>query len=283
VRHLDLTTHNHASDPANSLMTLYQDTLDSLPAGCETMKDEFETACSDATYTKVNRDSNAVQCDEKCEQAQKCILIEKGKDKKLCCGTSTSEDDRTGDHLIESNCFTQEGGRSGVDKFDVPGAAFISDSPRTKARLLGIQFEGYNEKKAPTVCTSEPNRDGKVNSHNAMQAARDQMKRACIYRNELFPVNFESYWAYSEAAAAGAHAHQIVNPQCNEECTRAQLDHYHQHDNEGPKLADKEPLRTYVDEAADPKGMEWLKQAGLDGKVKGAYKRALAGLLGVIG
>lgn len=107
VRHLDITTHNHASPTPNSLIMVYQDMLASLPSECATMKAEFETKCSSAQV-----DGNKVNgCSEGCKEAQKCILVPKKDDKKFCCGTNTDTEARTGDHLVEVSCFTQPGGR----------------------------------------------------------------------------------------------------------------------------------------------------------------------------
>jgi hypothetical protein len=301
VRHLDLTTHNHGSKPPNSLPTVYQDMLASLPKECSTMRKNFEKECASARVDKKKK--QVTGCTKECEKAQKCIRIPKDKDKVYCCGTSTENHERTGDHLIEVSCFTEARKGLNIGSYAelaakgifVKGGKFIGPKPKnyheitleeakSKPRRLS-GFDKYNDEKAPTVCAPEPNANGKNNKHNAMQAARDQMKRGCRFRQNQIPLSGgkESFWTYDEAAAAGARSHKIVHDYCDEACTRAQIDQYHQHDPNGPQVSNEEPVRTYIhdDDNANIEGGEnWLTDRNLLGRARNAYNLAMRGLLG---
>src|SRR5690348_6668760 len=69
VRHLDLTTHNHASFPGNTPTWPYIDeSASDKGKGCETERAAEEKACGGKT--------RAQQCrDPKCKEAQKCMLL----------------------------------------------------------------------------------------------------------------------------------------------------------------------------------------------------------------
>ena len=91
VRHLDLTTHNHASPPGNSPPWTYLDSMAVPPPDhpCEEEIDNAQKACKGKTPDN---------CGDECKKAQKCILVPKGKDKELCCKPSS-----TGHHMIEDH------------------------------------------------------------------------------------------------------------------------------------------------------------------------------------
>jgi hypothetical protein len=238
VRHLDMTTHNHASVPPNSLVTVYQDMLAALPAECATVKTEFETHCASATVDgkKVNG------CSQQCKDAQKCVLVPKKKDKEYCCGTNTKTEERTGDHLVEVSCFTQPGGRAGMSGMGVTrsvlarlssaGTSVDLSTPLSTALPLDSQFEHYDQEEAPTACVGE-NHSNPV--HHRMQTLRDRAKRQRMRQNWNDPLDSwgpnpqkdNSYATLGETIEDGARAHQQVFPQCDEECTKKQLVAYH--------------------------------------------------------
>lgn len=246
VRHLDMTTHNHASTPGNSLVTVYQDMLAALPPECANAKSEFESKCAGSEVKKVDG-KTAVDCDDDCKKAQRCILVPKDQDKEFCCGKSTKDDERTGDHLIEVNCFGEESGRGGLsgqiasskesgaqvrDRLAASGTNIPADG-FSKFRPLNGDFDKYNPEKAPTVCVGENHANA---NHHALQSARDRQKRMHMKKRANQPnkelrgaVNDSevSFWNYTEARDAGAKAHKEVFDHCDEECTKKQLDAYH--------------------------------------------------------
>ena len=287
-RHLDLTGHNEMSDPPNAPPWPYVDTMNMAPDHpCAESVQKEKEECAPPGATK-RADGKGVDCSEKCAQARACALPKKKDDKKVCCHPNT-----TGDHLIESNCFTQKGGRSGIgvtkaDIIQLKGKGIdISVAEPNKAQLLP-GFSNYDQDAAPTACVPAPNDNGKVNKHNGMQAARDQMKKQfkynCIRENgsplHVFGKDEESYWTYNQASATGAKAHKIANPHCNEACTKAQLDAYHRDDPSGPRIGGDEPVRTYVDQSVAGSGQQWLQSQGLSSQVAQAVNAVARGALG---
>jgi hypothetical protein len=257
-RHLDMTTHNHASPMANeSLPMVYQDMLAALPPECDTMKTNFESACANTEVERVDSSKSKVKnCTPECEDAQKCILIPKDQDKQFCCGESTDDDERTGDHLIEVNCFVQQSGRGGMP-FSVAdlrsrGLTALADGLRgrmSKPIPLDPSMAGYDPEKAPTVCV------GKNHSnlnHKKLQKYRDQAKKRYMRMNYDEPLDAwsdseVSYWTYEDASAEGARAHKRVFPQCDEACTKAQLDAYHTSPSpHGAGISSSRPVKTTI-------------------------------------
>ena len=233
VRHLDITSHNHASEPPNSLVTVYQDLLAALPPECDNIKAEFETHCASARVV-----GKTVQgCTDECKAAQKCVLPKKKDDKRFCCGSDTNTEERTGDHLVEVSSFTQSGGRGGLSGMGVTQAVLdrynVSIStPLSQSIPLGIEFEGYDQHEAPTVCVG---RDHSDPTHRRLQQERDRLKRMRMQQRWNDPLNSWgpdarsdfSYSTLQESIEDGARAHQKVFPQCNETCTKKQLEAYH--------------------------------------------------------
>lgn len=111
VRHLDLTTHNHASPPGNSPPWMYIDQVAMSNAGsaCEEDAARAKEDCKDSKPVQVGSRMHR-ECSEKCKKAMECVLVPKGKDKEMCC-----RPDNTGDHLIEDH-WTK-----GAPDFERPG------------------------------------------------------------------------------------------------------------------------------------------------------------------
>jgi hypothetical protein len=270
ARHLDLTTHNHGSSANEAAPWPYLDTM-SLPAShpCKKSVDEEQAACDPKKTPpgcQARPDGRGLDCTPACAKARACALPKKKDDKKTCCAPNS-----TGDHLIEVGCFTQSGGRKGVDigSFEDLAAADITvnapnrpqrsasghsvtlEAPKSRARRLS-EFESYNEYQAPTACVEPP---GPGTNHNRMQDWRDFRKKQYWSRARAQPdtvhtwvTGEQSFWTYDEAAKAAVESHQKEFPdsKCNPECTRKQLDAYHHGILPGNSVAKKNstPVRT---------------------------------------
>lgn len=237
VRHLDLTTHNHASHPAQTPPWPFMDSM--LPGldKCDKEKEEEREKCSG------HRGEEAKCADYECQRAQACKLVPYGgQSSPYCCPG------KTGHHLVEVNCFTEPCGRQGLrtqikmsknsllEHLNASEIGFEMDAPYSKGRNLP-GFEAYDENLAPTVCADTSTG---YTDHGAMHAVTERAKRlftsAPILR-DFFPEHERrakdereralSRWTYRDAADAGARAHNAVHPGCRTECTRAQLDAYH--------------------------------------------------------
>src|SRR5262245_21215015 len=238
VRHLDLTTHNHASLPPNSLVTVYQDLLAALPTQCANIKTEFETHCASAHVAG----KTVADCSDACKAAQKCVLVPKKKDKEFCCGSNNDTEERTGDHLVEVSSFTQPGGRGGLsgmgvtqsvlDGLAASGTVVDLAGGLSASIPLDVQFEQYNQFDAPTVCVGKNHADP---THHRLQELRDQAKRRRMRQRWKSPLDSwgsdpkqdYSYNTLQESIDDGAKAHKQVFPHCDETCTKKQLEAYH--------------------------------------------------------
>ena len=210
IRHLDLTTHNHASQTGQTPPWPYLDEL--AVSKISECKDEVEKA-----HKKCGGKKGPPDCTKECKKAQKCILIPKGDDKKACCKPET-----TGHHLIEAHCF------------------FRCD----KDPLRGL--EKYKYRKAPCVCASRQRCDG---THGLLHGVQGQLEKAYgnARKNPLrrwpgagkkvttgaYGISIRepkiSKWTLKEATNAAVKAHQIVfrSSNCTANCIRKQLDAYH--------------------------------------------------------
>lgn len=281
TRHFDITTHNHNSMPGDTPPWPYVDTANmSDDDPCKESVEKEQTACKGVKdHSKKGKDCSS---NKGCAEARACALPKKKDASKVCCNPDT-----TGDHLIEVNCFTRTGGRDGVTvsvaDMAARGITYTPAEGRSKTdRNSMSDFENYDDEEAPTCCTSAT--EGST-THGAMQAARDVMKRGCRMRHNGISLGGEeiSFWNYKEASAVGAKSHKIVHDQCDEKCTKAQLDKYHK---EKAGINDGDDLRTDIPAPNNAKltprnpSEQYLADHGMWGKVKTAFRQALHGKLG---
>jgi hypothetical protein len=232
VRHLDMMTHNHGSDPGGTPPWVYQDMIATQRDKCLAQDDEAKEKCQGATpHMESNSQGKMIQkgldCPPGCEEAKVCILAPKKNDDTYCCNPNN-----TGHHLIEVHCFTHPGGRG------EPG--------HVGAKL--DEYLDYRENDAPCVCASSSASDG---THGIMHDIQGQQERAYAALRSSDPdfnaypfgghPNDKSYWNYGEARDSGAAAHHRAFPDCDPECTKRQLDHYHQ---DQLNIHEEAPMRT---------------------------------------
>lgn len=208
VRHLDLMTHNHASEPANTPPWPY---VDSQAVGtgdpCENEKNKEKQACGGKKRKE--------QCaDPECQKAQKCKLVPYRKGKrnvKTCCKG------QTGHHMVEDHNFRPVGGRAWDRKLP--------------------QFSNYSENAAPCVCCDET--AAHAGDHGLMHGVQGMFESKCMKAGR---------WNYRNAKKGAVWAHKTTfwASDCSDRCMRAQLDKYYQDqmglDNE-TELRGHEPTR----------------------------------------
>ncbi len=272
VRHLDLTTNNHAAMPGDTPPWPF---IDSMAIDIEgntddPCADEKQKEEDDCKGTKPHASGKGLDCDAKCAQAKACRLTRKKDDKGSCCHPSV-----TGHHLVEVNCFTSPGGRTPNRMPKDIGYASVEYAEGKVMRESLPGFQDYDPEEAPCACASTATGD---TDHGAMHAAADRIKRAYKAKRGNDPLwsfgdgpNEQSYWTLDEASAAGAKAHNIVHPQCSEECTKAQLDSYHQ-DQAG--LAPDEPVRSDFSKEYT-QGTARLNREGKTGQLNAAWRNVL--------
>ena len=195
VRHLDLTTGNHASDPANSLFTSHIDELSvSQAEECKKTKDEAESKCKGKTPDK---------CDKDCADAQKCILVPYNKSKEACC-----EEGNTGDHIVEASSF-HDVGRGGSGSTTLKGCT------------------GYNANTAPCCCV----KGGAYSAeHGEMSTLRGYGAQQCgvgnLTKSTGAVMKGERKTTYGAAKKRAAKVLCLTFRQCKEECVLAQFDKF---------------------------------------------------------
>jgi len=197
VRHMDLTTHNHASEPPQTPPWMHVDAMaKSVRAKCAAEITTAEGACKGKTPSN---------CGAACKKAQKCLLVPKGKDNAACCAPH-----KTGHHMIEDHWV------QGVSGF-----------PRAQ------EHSGYNA--APTVCANTPRTKGTVHRrlHDIQGTFEESYKKGGSRFNTRKKNGGWNYGAGREAALA-AHAEVFASSKCSPDCMKAQLDKFYGADADRP-------------------------------------------------
>lgn len=198
VRHLDLTTNNHASMPGDTPPWPYIDSMAIAPPEhpCKEEIDKAQEACKGSKTENGRRDCSG--CAGDCEKAMACVLVPKSKDKSLCC-----KPNNTGHHMIEDHWVK---GNSGFPK--AQGVA------------------GYGG--APTVCA---NRSRYTGDHGHMH-----MLQGIVEESFESGINKNVPWTYKQGKFATLTAHEATFPDsgCSKHCLESQLDSYYGVDEDTP-------------------------------------------------
>lgn len=241
VRHLDITTHNHASIPGNSPTWPFLDSIAVSPEHpcADDIKKErekcgpLEVKTPTKSVTRANRKTGLLetrvtggrlriaetqkkQCANtpeaiECQNARKCMLTTY--DPNRCCPGQTPH------HLVEVHGFSAD----------------------RKAGVNLPQFPDYSENKAPCVCAKCPAGSRFHEEHGDLHAVQGVLELGAMARAS--PENKGMAWTYGEAREAGIKAHAATFPGagCSDKCLRQQLDNFHKR---VVKVDDSTPLRT---------------------------------------
>jgi len=198
VRHMDLTTHNHASQIGNTIPWLFVDNMDvsKVPQGCKGEAEEFNKHCGgDKIKTRKGKFSpggtNTAMCaDPKCKAARKCVLTPYNMG---CC------DGQTAHHLV-------------------PSADFIPHKNRKKKKRKGQ----YNDKTAPCICVEGDDHDERTDSGLLKQHGRTG-RRFAILRDDFITANGRDKYTLSAACTLGAQAGAAEKKGCKAKCLEDQL------------------------------------------------------------
>lgn len=210
VRHMDLTTHNHGSQPGNSPPWMYADTITvELSEDCKKEQENFKSKCEKhVSKVKSGKNegkmktstTNRQMCnDEECKSARACILVPKSFG---CC------DGKTGHHLLPNSLFQVERGNSSTN-------------------VEGLTNQ-YTEQDAPCCCVEGPRQhaDAETGEHteHSLLHEKQAMKFEAIMEEE--ELTFEK----AKKASAEAHTEAIKDeegkPQCKAECLESQLQNH---------------------------------------------------------
>lgn len=209
ARHLDMTTHNHGSEPGQTPPWVYMDTMAITVGGtndpCKSHRDEVKNKCEkhwkNNTYStgRVNQAGTKrdICADRECKTAMKCVLVPY---KKGCC------DGKTPHHVIPAHCFMPPGARGN----------------KTDERYVGC--EDYDAEQAPCVCVT-----GKDKSNKRLQHARVHK-----HFDRIEDAQSGGVWSLDKATSTGAESVKKV-VRCDETCAKAQLVKYHEEAAKIPK------------------------------------------------
>ncbi|BAP55884.1 hypothetical protein THII_1587 [Thioploca ingrica] len=192
VRHFDLMTQNHGSEPGNTPLWPYCDSMVvQLGDPCvENMKKEY-SACKEFTPHSPNgKDACAETAIAKeCQQARKCVLVPYGgKGSPNCCPGQVAH------HVIPQSAFIK-------NEENIPG------------------WCGYNENEAPCICTEGhsyyDDKHGDLHTLYGVIAKEEKDE--------------QGMWTQQRATQTGAKSITKVYPnsKCNPACLEAQLNKYH--------------------------------------------------------
>lgn len=204
VRHLDLTTHNHASLPGGTPPMAHVDSMaPSVQAACEGEISRGKAACAGQT---------AEDCSKDCKAKQKCILVPKGKDKEYCC-----KPDTTGDHQIEDH-WIWEDKKAGTL---MPDLKSLGDKDGAKYVKPGGPYDG-----APSLCVDG---DRYRKTHGVGHGTRGVREDALIGTPGPFTYAQGKAIAYEGYTDQCAHVEKEtgVKPECSKGCYEAQLDAFY--------------------------------------------------------
>ncbi len=214
VRHLDMTTHNHASPVTNAPPTVHIDGMAfQLPGSCDTNVTDHNNACKGAeqshrrSYTQAGDfkgwepaglDCSKAKDPEKCKKAKACLLMPKKQDKKFCC-----KEDTTGHHLIEDHWV----------------------NGRTRNFPMAQENAGYNA--APTVCAGDDRYSGKHGVLHGVQGAIEESYMSGGARRDSTKANGGWNYGAGKEAAITAHQEAFGAKTCSAPCLEAQLDKFY--------------------------------------------------------
>jgi hypothetical protein len=185
VRHLDITTHNHNPPPGNSPPMAHLAGMSvAVKNACAGEIKKGKAACAGQT-TK--------NCSKECKRSQKCLLVPKGQDKKVCCKPHS-----TGHHMIEDHWVKGN-----------------SDFPKAQGSF------GYGA--APTVCANRFRKRGTV--HRRLHDIQGTIEESHMPGGGRAGRNWD--YGAGKKAALSAHAEVFGSSSCSEECMDAQLDSFY--------------------------------------------------------
>jgi len=229
VRHLDTTTHNHASVPGNTPVWPYLDemALDDPDHPCAKDAEKEKKACQEyephgkkdpcaQTRLGKGKPSGAMDSGEaerlanktaanECLAARRCALQPYKSEKSHCCPQ------QTGHHLIEASAL-HDVGRGGSESVTLAG------------------ISNYSENMAPCVCAEGVNQN--TGTHGLMHAYQSA-SAASAKTGSIALSNGKSIMAkkttYGTAKQKAIEAMQKTFPEsgCDPKCIEAQLDNYH--------------------------------------------------------
>jgi len=217
VRHLDMTTGNHACSFAN----------ESIPwPFIDEMSMSADHACAksgDVEKVNNNCDSPPEDCyTPKCCEARRCMMVPGDLSNNKCCKQGKKR--MTPHHIIPAaDHYTKPGIRAKVDK-----------NKMTQGQARKYMRDGnknYDQKAAPCICAQG-------NDHRP-KSQHGKIGRAYTHLRNLTPGDTYTY----EEVAPGAAKIVAHHTGCDAECIKAQMDSYHSPNSSGDLTKSRQAKR----------------------------------------
>ncbi len=222
VRHLDMTTHNHASPIANSPPWPYMDSAS---------LDNSKNPCNKSGDAQKIKDSckNLPEDDYElgCCDARKCMLVPWKPNK--CCPKGEGETQKTPHHIVPKSQFYEPSyaNKSAEGRL---GGALLTDVVKDE-NGDDKTIEKYSADKAPCICEEGTTHSGEDEhaeihtetnvltlAHPAVEPYLSKTKRS---------INKKARWEVADSESTGAQATSEVT-KCDKNCLEAQVRAGHQ-------------------------------------------------------
>lgn len=242
VRHLDLTTHNHMSQPPNTPPIAYADRMALLQlSDCAAEQSEIEKECDPPEEKAKCPDTRAVDAAIAFRDALPTGSSDRGLANEVVNHTKEQYAGQVRDNkclnALQCAMISYDKGRSGGCCPPQTPEHLVPASQFGKGRGQG--HASYRAGQAPCVCAEG-------GAHAATHGRLGRFRRDYMKRNGI-PINkkgdYTPRWTYADSAQCGAWSAHKTYPHCSERCIESQLNHGH-HDME---IKANEPLGT-VDE-----------------------------------
>jgi Domain of unknown function (DUF4150) len=246
VRHLDMTTHNHASEGPNTPPMVHIDEISIVfPELCRDTVEQCDSACSKPggmSSTGSGSGRTVTSCSDDCRNAQKCLLVPKKHDTAFCCpeaippGVKVRSNDtlRTGHHLIEDQFVKGNPNFPWYSTSRGPVPSDVSVPAALPGRDAGSDPPSGGVDDAPTVCTNSfPDPGTPHQGMHHVQGVHLEQFQTGGPRATSAPSNGYTYGKAKEACLR-AHGTEFPDSKCDRTCMEAQLDSFYGADNDRP-------------------------------------------------
>lgn len=202
VRHFDMTTHNHGSDPPNTIPWLYVDGMDAsqVPKECKDEADNFNDKCGPCVQShpdgSMNREgTNREMCKKPaCAEARRCVLTPYNMG---CC-------DGTPHHVVPKSQFKLRG--ASVYTLPAGGSYDPGDAP-----CVCVDGHSHSTGTHGKLHTST---NAKTVTHKAVVGSVSETGKS---------IDPAARWKASQAEAVGAAAvAENTDPPCKAKCIQDQ-------------------------------------------------------------
>lgn len=228
VRHMDMTTHNHASLPGNTAPWMYLDEM-AMSRGakddCAAVKEDVNDKCADEAEFLAPGPPPRGSCSAQCCEAKKCALAPYKQG-----GTMSCCDGKTKHHVVPDHCFKDPG------------------------RGRGQYYEGVkdlNYSKGLAICVDGTDKDDRT-------AAGDLKTHGKIHQDfdaqeDYYRDHNNQQWTFADANEIAADV-IAFHTGCDKKCLKQQTEQFHKSKGVHPKTTLRANSQARSNDAAVDRG-----------------------------